>query len=149
MMKSLYLITAAVLLTACSPMPPAPPATPVVPPTIGFESNNPIATENLRQALSRTGKASAVVNNQEHALSAGETQELLSLLAGAQSSTPFCAPADCFYLNLQAADGTWLMSLPVQKTPEGIVLLYLKLQGTNAGVPLQGWWKGVSSRLGI
>ena len=149
MMKSLYLITAAVLLTACSPVYPVPQATPVVPLTIGFEANNPIATENLRQAISRTGKASAVVNNQEHALSAGETQELLSLLAGAQSSTPLCAPADCFYLNLQAADGTWLISLPVQKTPEGIVLLYLKLQGTNAAAPLQGWWKGVSMRLGI
>lgn len=41
------------------------------------------------------------------------------------------------------------MSLPVQFTPEGIVLLYLKLQDNNAGAPLQGWWKSVSSRLGI
>lgn len=41
------------------------------------------------------------------------------------------------------------MSLPVQNTPEGIVLLYLNLQGNNAGTPLQDWWKSVSSRLGI
>ena len=148
-MKSLFLITAAVLLTACGPVPPAPVAVPVAPQTIGFDSNNVIATKNLHQALSHTGKATCSINNQEQALTTDETQELLSLLAGAQSSTPLCAPADCFYLNLQAADGTWLMSLPVQKTPEGIVLLYLKLQGNNAGAPLQGWWKGVSMRLGI
>ena len=100
-------------------------------------------------ATSRTGKAVCSLNNQELALTNEETQELLTLLAGVQASTPLCAPADCFYLNLQTADGTWLMSLPVQNMAEGIVLLYLKLQGNNAGAPLQSWWKSVSTRLGI
>lgn len=103
----------------------------------------------LRPSTSRPGKATCSLNNQEHALTTAETQELQALLAGAQSSTPLCAPADCFYLNLLGADGTWLMSLPVQKTPEGIVLLYLKLQGNNAGDPLQGWWRSLITRLGI
>ena len=140
MIKPLILVTAAVMFAACTPVSQAPQSALVEPPTIGFDSCNPTATENLHQNLSRTGKA---------VCTSDETQELLALLAGAQSSTPLCAPADCFYLNLQAADGTWLMSLPVQKTPEGIVLLYLKLQGNNAGAPLQGWWQGLCSRLGI
>lgn len=146
MTKPLFLTSVAVLLAACTP---APTVATMAPPTIGFESCNPTATENLHLALGRTGKAACIRNNRECALTEAETQELLSLLSGAQSSTPLCAPADCFYLNLQAADGTWLMSLPVQQTPEGIVLLYLKLQGDNAGAPLQGWWQRVSSRLGI
>lgn len=137
------------LLTISSPTTAAPQAQPMAAQTIGFDSNNPIATEMLHQALSRTGKATCSLNNQEHTLTTDETQELQALLAGAQSATPRCAPADCFYLNLLAADGSWLMSLPVQKTPQGIVLLYLKLQGNNAGAPLQGWWKSVSSRLGL
>lgn len=146
MTKSLFLTSVAVLLAACTP---APTVATMPPPTIGFESCNPTATENLHLALSRTGQAACIRNNRELALTEAETQELLSLLSAAQSSTPLCAPADCFYLNLQADDGTWLMSLPVQQTPEGIVLLYLKLQGNNAGAPLQSWWKSVSSRLGI
>lgn len=148
-MKTLFLLTASVLLTNCSPVPQATPPTVVAPQPIGFKAYNPTATENLHSALSRTGKAACCLNNQEYALTDDETQELLALLCGARSSTPLCAPEDCFYLNLQATDGTWLMSLPVQFTPEGIVLLYLKLQDNNAGAPLQGWWKSVSSRLGI
>ena len=148
-MKTLFLLTAAVLLSNCSPVPQATPPTVEAPQPIGFKAYNPTATDNLHSALSRTGKAACCLNNQEYALTDDETQELLALLSGARSSTPLCAPEDCFYLNLQATDGTWLMSLPVQFTPEGIVLLYLKLQGNNAAAPLQGWWKSVSSRLGI
>lgn len=149
MMNHLILITSAVLLSACTSAPTVSPTALMVPQTIGFEACNPTATENLHQQLSRTGKAVCSLNNQELALTNEETQELLTLLAGVQASTPLCAPADCFYLNLQTADGTWLMSLPVQNTAEGIVLLYLKLQGNNAGAPLQSWWKSVSTRLGI
>lgn len=148
-MKTRILLTSSFLLVACSPGHITPQDTPVAPPTIGFESNNPIATEHLSTALRRTGKVTCAVNNQEYTLTNEEAKELLALLAGAQSSTPLCAPADCFYLNLQAADGTWLMSLPVQKTPAGVVLLYLKLQGNNAGAPLQGWWQSVRTRLGL
>lgn len=149
MMKPLFLITASVLLSACNPQLPTPMNTLAEPPTVGFDANNQPATEHLRGALSRTGQVACVENNQEYPLTSAETEELLELLAGVQSSTPLCAPADCFYLNLQMTDGSWLMSLPVQKTPEGIVLLYLKLQGNNAGEPLQGWWKSVAARLGI
>ena len=148
-MKHQFLITYSVLLIACNSVPAAPQTTSAAPPPIGFESYNQIATENLHQALSRTGKAACCINNQEYALTADETQELLMLLRGAHSSTLLCAPADCFYLNLQGADGTWLMSLPVQQTSEGIVLLYLTLQDNNAGAPLQGWWQSVSTRLGL
>lgn len=119
------------------------------PQPIGFVENNEIATEFLHQALSNTGKATCSINDEEYDLTPAETQKLKALLAGVQSSTPLCAPDDSFYLNLLAEDGTWLMSLPAVKTPEGIVLLYLKLQGNNAGAPLQEWWKGVSARLGI
>jgi|GEM_PF-3611282 len=148
-MKSLFLITVSALLIACNPVPSAPQNTSVTPHTISFGTCNRVATEHLQAALSRTGKAACIVNNQEYDLTREETEELLALLTGAQSDTPLCAPDDCFYINLQEADGTWLMSLPVQNTPEGIVLLYLKLQGNNAGDPLQGWWRSLITRLGI
>lgn len=148
-MKTLILITSSLLLTACNPISPAPQNVPEAPPTIGFDSYNPTATAHLSTALSRTGKVTCIVNNREYALTDEESGVLSALLTGAQSSTPLCAPANCFYLNLLTADGTWLMSLPVQQTPEGIVLLYLKLQGNKAGAPLQGWWMNVSSRLGL
>ncbi len=115
--------------------------------TVGDEGYNPIATEHVREALRKTVTATLVLDNREHALTASETAALLALLEAVESSTPGCPPADCFYLNLQTADGTWLMSLPVQNTPQGIVLLYLKLQGKNAGSPLQAWWQGVAARI--
>jgi hypothetical protein len=37
----------------------------------------------------------------------------------------------------------------MQNTPEGIVLLYLNLQGNNAGAPLQNWWQGIANRLSL
>ena len=99
--------------------------------------------------LSKTTTVTMVHSGSAYALTASETATLLALLEGVQSSTLGCAPADCFHLNLQDSDGKWLMSLPMQNTPEGVVLLYLNLQGNNAGTPLQGWWKSVSSRLGL
>ena len=148
-MKTLFPLTVAVLLAACSPVYPTSQASDIAPQTIGFETYNPTATENLHKVMSSTGKATCCINNQEYALTDEETQELLALLGGVHSSTPLCAPTDCFYLNLQRTDGSWLMSLPVQQTTQGIVLLYLKLQGNNAGEPLQGWWQSVRTRLGL
>ena len=117
--------------------------------TIRYDGYNPTATAYLHEMLSKTATAAICINNSEHALTAPETAKLQALLKGAKSATTRCAPADCFYLNLQDADGNWLMSLPVQKTQQGIVLLYLKLQGTQANDPLQNWWRAVCNRLGL
>lgn len=154
MKQFLYIATLAGMLAACSPVTPIPtPATALPttlePKTIGYDAYNATATAHLKEMLGKTGKVAVSRNGKEHALTAAESSELLALLAGAQSSTPLCAPADCFHLNLQTEDGAWLMSLPVQETPQGIVLLYLKLQGDNADAPLQSWWQSVSSRLSI
>lgn len=154
MKQFLYIATLAGMLAACSPVTPIPtPATALPttmePKTIGYDAYNATATAHLKEMLGKTGKVTVSLNGKEHALTAAETAELQALLNGVQSATPSCAPADCFYLNLYAADGQWLMSQPVQKTPEGIVLLYLKLQGNNAGVPLQNWWQGIANRLSL
>ena len=148
----LYITALAGMMVACTPatsIPAASAPVPTAPEPIGYDAYNATATAFLKEMLSKTGKVAVSRNGKEHALTAAESSELLALLAGAQSSTPLCAPADCFHLNLQTEDGAWLMSLPVQETPQGIVLLYLKLQGDNAGAPLQGWWQSVSSRLVI
>lgn len=145
MNKLLYPIILATLVVACHPAPIAPAA----PITKSYDNYNPTATEHVRAMLSKTTTVTMVHSGREYALTASETATLLALLEGVQSSTLGCAPADCFHLNLQDSDGKWLMSLPMQNTPEGIVLLYLNLQGNNAGAPLQDWWKSVSSRLGL
>ena len=152
MKNYLYTAALAALLTACSPTPAAQPGSPLptaVPQTIGYDAYNATATAYLKEMLGKTAGITTHLNGKEYALTATETAELLALLNGVQSATQKCAPADCFYLNLQGADGQWLMSLPVQKTPEGIVLLYLKLPGHNAAAPLQNWWLGVANRLGL
>ena len=145
MSKLLYPLILATMVAACHPAPIAPAA----PITKSYDSYNPTATEHVRAMLSKTTTVTMVHSGSAYALTASETATLLALLEGVQSSTLGCAPADCFHLNLQDSDGKWLMSLPMQNTPEGIVLLYLNLQGNNAGAPLQDWWKSVSSRLGL
>ena len=113
----------------------------------GYDGFNPTATEYLHDMLSQTAGVTVCLQDNTYPLTAEESAALLALLKGAKSAAPRCAPEDCFYLNLQGADGQWLMSLPVQNTPEGIVLLYLSLKGNNAGAPLQNWWQGISTRL--
>ena len=127
----------------------APAVTSAMPKTIGYEAYNATATEHLQTQLSKTATVKIILGNVTHTLTATETKELLALLDGAKSSAPQCPPADCIYLNMYTADGEWLMSLPVQNTQEGIVLLYLQLQGNNAGAPLQCWWQGVTNRLNL
>lgn len=122
---------------------------PAEPSTIGYDACNPTATQHLQEQLAKATKVTIYLNNSEYVLTSTETTELLALLDGAQSATQRCAPDDCFYLNLLADDGSWLMSLPVQLTAEGIVLLFLKLEKRNAGAPLQHWWKQVSARLAL
>lgn len=122
---------------------------PAEPSTIGYDACNPTATQHLHEQLAKATKVTIYLNHSEYALTSTETTELLALLDGAQSATQRCAPDDCFYLNLLADDGSWLMSLPVQFTAEGIVLLFLKLEKQNAGAPLQHWWKQVSARLAL
>lgn len=142
MKKLLYTVTFVVLLGTC-------PEVNATQQNIGFDGSNPTATSHLHEQLSKTATVTAYINDKEYALTEAETAQLLQLLQGAQAAAPRCAPDDCFYLNFTAADGTWLMSLPVQNTPEGITLLFLKLQGNNAAGPLQNWWSGVTSRLGL
>lgn len=142
MKKLLYTATFAVLLGTC-------PEVNATQQNIGFDGSNPTATSHLHEQLCKTATVTAYIKDKEYALTEAETAQLLQLLQGAQASAPRCAPDDCFYLNFAAADGSWLMSLPVQNTPEGITLLYLKLQGNNAAGPLQNWWRGVTSRLGL
>lgn len=154
MKRILYTGMLAALMTACTPSAtaaasPAPVAVPAEPKTIGYDAYNATATAYLKEMLGKTGKVTVSLNGKEHALTAAETAELQALLNGVQAATPSCAPADCFYLNLYDTDGKYLMSQPVQKTPEGIVLLYLKLQGNNAAAPLQSWWQGISNRLSL
>lgn len=143
-LKNIMMATATfdALLTMC-------PQVNAAPNTIGYDGSNPTATSHLHEQLGKTATVTAYINDKEYALTEAETAQLLQLLQGAQASAPRCAPDDCFYLNFAAADGSWLMSLPVQNTPEGITLLYLKLQGNNAAGPLQNWWRGVTSRLGL
>lgn len=140
---SLPRIIASLLLIAGTALPPvsagAAPS--------GYDSYNPTATVYLHDMLSQTAGVTVCLPDSNHPLTADESAALLALLKGAKSAAPRCAPEDCFYLNLQGADGQWLMSLPVQNTPEGIVLLYLSLKGNNAGAPLQNWWQGISTRL--
>lgn len=142
MKKLLYTATFAVLLGIC-------PEVNATQQNIGFDGSNPAATSHLHEQLCKTATVTAYINDKEYALTEAETAQLLQLLQGAQAAAPRCAPDDCFYLNFAAADGSWLMSLPVQHTPEGITLLYLKLRGNNAAGPLQNWWRGVTSRLGL
>lgn len=158
MKKFFYTATLTAFIAACTPVTipetttPAVPAPSVVlpaPKTIGYDAYNATATAYLKEMLGKTSKAVLSINDKELPLSSAETAGLLALLDGVKSSAPSCAPADCFYLNLYDAEGKWLMSQPVQKTPEGIVLLYLKLQGNNAAAPLQNWWQGISNRLGL
>lgn len=146
-MKTTCSVIAAALLVACNTAPQ--PATPEAPKTIGYTTYNATATEHLQTQLSKTATVKIILGNVTHTLTATETRELLALLDGAKSSAPQCPPADCMYLNLHAANGEWLMSLPAQSTTEGIVLLYLQLQGNNAGAPLQCWWQGVTNRLNL
>lgn len=108
---------------------------------------NEAATQHLHQQLGQTQQVKLYLGGAEHTLSAPETQELLTLLQGAVSAETLCPPEDCFYLNLYGADGAWLMSLPVQNTPKGMVLLYLGLQGEDACAALQQWWVRVTERL--
>jgi hypothetical protein len=150
MKKLFFTASLAAILSACNSTPAAAaPYTTPGPQTIGYDSYNPTATAHLHAMLGKTATAAISINDKVSDLTSTETAELLALLKGAKSATTLCAPADCFYLNLQTAEGEWLMSLPVQKTQQGIVLLYLKLQGNQAGVPLQNWWSGVSNRLGL
>lgn len=142
MKKLLYTATFAVLLGTC-------PEVNATQQNNGYDGSNTAATSHLHEQLSKTATVTAYINDKEYALTEAETAQLLQLLQGAQASAPRCAPDDCFYLNFAAADGSWLMSLPVQNTPEGITLLYLKLQGNNAAGPLQNWWRGVTSRLSL
>lgn len=116
-------------------------------PDSSYKACNTVATAMLESALSNTVRVSIYLNGANHYLTTDERNELQALLQGAKSSTPGCAPEGCLYLNLDDADGNWLMSLPVLKTDKGIVLLYLKLKGDNAGEPLQRWWKNVINRI--
>ena len=150
----LYTGMLAALMTACSPSAtaaasPAPVAVPAEPKAIGYDAYNATATAYLKEMLGKTARVKVCIKDKEFPLSSAETTGLLALLDGVKSAAPRCAPADCFYLNLYDAGGTWLMSQPVQKTQEGIVLLYLKLQGNNAAAPLQSWWQGISNRLSL
>ena len=154
MKKFIYISAFAAVMAACTPVPSQPAAAPAIPSTaepktIGYDAYNATATEHLRGMLGKTAKVTACLNDKEHTLTSAETAELLALLNGAKSAGQSCAPADCFYLNMYAADGQWLMSQPLQKTPEGIVPLYLKLQGNNAAAPLQNWWQGITNRLSL
>lgn len=154
MKQFLYIATLAGMLAACSPVTPIPTPTTALPTTlepktIGYDAYNVPATAYLKEMLGKTARVMVSIDAKELPLTAAETAELQALLNGVQSATPSCAPADCFYLNLYDTGGTWLMSQPVQKTPEGIVLLYLKLQGNNAAAPLQSWWQGISNRLSL
>ena len=142
MKKLLYTATFAVLLGTC-------PEVNATQQNNGYDGSNPTATSHLHEQLCKTTTVTAYIKDKEYALTEAETAQLLQLLQGAQASAPRCAPDDCFYLNFAAADGSWLMSLPVQNTPEGITLLFLKLQGNNAAGPLQNWWRGVTSRLDL
>lgn len=153
-MKRLFytaILTASI--AACTPAPspeaPAPVAETVAPKAMGYDAYNATATAYLKETLGKTAKVTLCIHDKEFPLSSAETAGLLALLDGVKSAAPRCAPADCFYLNLYDAEGKWLMSQPVQKTPEGIVLLYLKLQGNNAASPLQAWWQGISNRLSL
>ena len=154
MKQFLYIATLAGMLAACSPVTPIPtPATALPttlePKTIGYDAYNATATALLKEMLGKTARVMVSIDAKELPLTSEETTGLLALLDGVKSAAPRCAPADCFYLNLYDAGGTWLMSQPVQKTQEGIVLLYLKLQGNNAAAPLQSWWQGISNRLSL
>ena len=154
MKQFLYIATLAGMLAACSPVTPIPtPATALPttlePKTIGYDAYNATATAHLKEMLGKTARVMVSIDAKELPLTSEETTGLLALLDGVKSAAPRCAPADCFYLNLYDAGGTWLMSQPVQKTQEGIVLLYLKLQGNNAAAPLQSWWQGISNRLSL
>ena len=158
-MKKLFCTaTLTACIAACTPVSmsetPAPTTAPVVPApgavkTIGYDAYNAPATAYLKEMLGKTAKVMVSIDAKELPLTSAETAGLLALLDGVKSAAPRCAPADCFYLNLYDAEGKWLMSQPVQKTPEGIVLLYLKLQGNNAAAPLQTWWQGISNRLSL
>lgn len=145
MKKFLYITTLAGMMVACTPVTPLPTAAPVIP----AYSYNAAATQHLKAMLGKTVKVAVCINDKELALTDVETAKLLGLLVGATSAEQLCAPADCFYLNMYDAEGKWLMSQPVQNTPEGIVLLYLKLQGINAGAPLQNWWQGIANRMSL
>ena len=158
MKKFFYTATLTAFIAACSPVPmpetavpsiPSPVAAPAEPKAIGYDACNATATASLKEMLGKTSRVMVCINDKELPLSSAETAGLLALLDSVKSAAPRCAPADCFYLNLYDAEGKWLMSQPVQKTPEGIVLLYLKLQGNNAAAPLQGWWQGISNRLSL
>ena len=158
MKKFFYTATLTSFIAACSPEPmpgpaapsvPAPAAAPAEPKAIGYDAYNATATAYQKEMLCKTSRVMVSINDKELPLSPAETAGLLALLDGVKSAAPRCAPADCFYLNLYDAEGKWLMSQPVQKTPEGIGLLYLKLQGNNAAAPLQVWWQGTSNRLSL
>ncbi len=151
MTKLLYTTLVAFMVAGCSSVPSAAVGeqTSAVPSPIGYDAYNATSTAHLKATLAKTASVSIPVSGKEHALTAAETAELLALLEGATSAMPRCAPADCLYLNLADKDGNWLMSLPVQHTPQGIVLLYLKLQGNNAAAPLQNWWQGITDRLSL
>ncbi len=144
-MKTAYLLALAALLM----LPCTTEAKPSAPAPIGYEGYNSIATEHLKDALNRTATITICLKDQQYPLTAAETAALLNLLEGVKSSAPTCAPEDCIYMNLDDASGSWLASLPAQVTQEGLVLLYLKLAGNNAGAPLQNWWQGVTTRLGL
>ena len=153
-MKKLFCTaTLTACIAACTPVSmsetPAPTTATVEPKAIGYDAYNATATAHLKEVLGKTTKVMVCINDKEYPLSSSETAGLLALLDGVKSAAPRCAPADCFYLNLYDVEGKWLMSQPVQKTPEGIVLLYLKLQGNNAAAPLQTWWQGISNRLSL
>jgi hypothetical protein len=154
MKKFFFTATLTALIAACTPVTMPETASPVVPApgavkTIGYDAYNAPATAYLKEMLGKTAKVMVSIDAKELPLTSAETAGLLALLDGVKSAAPRCAPADCFYLNLYDAEGKWLMSQPVQKTPEGIVLLYLKLQGNNAAAPLQTWWQGISNRLSL
>ena len=152
MKKFFYTATLTALIAACTPVtrhetasPLAPAQTAVQP--IGYDAYNAPATAHLKEMLGKTARVMVCLQDKEYPLTSAETAGLLALLDGVKSAATRCAPVDCFYLNLYDAEGKWLMSQPVQKTPEGIVLLYLKLPGNNAAAPLQAWWQGISNRL--
>ena len=151
--KLLYTTAIVTLMSACNTATtaaaPSSTTTAVAPQTIGYDAYNAIATDHLHANLSNTTSINLSINNQTYPLTATETAELLALLKGAKSAETRGAPADCFYLNLQDSAGQWLMSLPVQNTPNGIVLLYLQLQNNAATTPLQTWWQAITTRLGL
>ena len=151
MTKFLYTAIAALCMTACHTAPTAPVEgqTVAVPQPIGYDAYNAVATTHLNAMLSKTSGITLNLQGNEYALTTAETTEFLSLLGGVKSAATRCAPDDCFYLNMTDAAGQWLMSIPVQHTPQGIVLLYLKLQGNNAAAPLQNWWQGITHRLSL